>query len=154
MSSRPGPLDIIVIGKPSFFSTNSIYLRQFSGSSSYFLIPRISVFHPGNVSMTGFALFNCPVVGKSMVTLPSISYAVHTGISSRYPSTSNTVNATSVVPWIRHPYLEATTSNHPILLGRPVVAPYSPPSPPRRLSSSASSPKISLTNAPAPTALE
>ena len=39
-------------------------------------------------------------------------------------------------------------------LGLPVVAPNSPPSPPRLLSSSASSPKISLTNAPAPTALE
>ena len=35
-----------------------------------------------------------------------------------------------------------------------MVAPYSPPSPPRLLNSSASSPKISLTNAPAPTALE
>ena len=41
-----------------------------------------------------------------------------------------------------------------IRLGRPVVAPNSPPSPPRFLSSSASSPKISETNAPAPTALE
>jgi adenylosuccinate synthase len=54
----------------------------------------------------------------------------------------------------RHPYLLATQSYHPILLGRPVVAPNSPPSPPRLLSSSASSPKISLTNAPAPTAEE
>lgn len=34
------------------------------------------------------------------------------------------------------------------------VAPNSPPSPPRRLNSSASSPNISLTNAPAPTADE
>ena len=34
------------------------------------------------------------------------------------------------------------------------MAPNSPPSPPRLLSSSASSPKISLTNSPAPTALE
>ena len=59
-----------------------------------------------------------------------------------------------MAPCILHPYLEATQSNHPILLGRPVVAPNSPPSPPRRLNSSASSPKISLTNAPAPTALE
>ena len=75
-------------------------------------------------------------------------------ISSRYPSTSSTVKATSVVPCIRQPYRDATQSNHPILLGRPVVAPNSPPSPPRRLSSSASSPKISLTKAPAPTALE
>ena len=30
------------------FSTNSTYLRQFSGRSSYFLIPRMSVFHPGS----------------------------------------------------------------------------------------------------------
>ena len=34
------------------------------------------------------------------------------------------------------------------------MAPNSPPSPPRRLNSSASSPNISLTNAPAPTADE
>jgi len=118
------------------------------------LIPRISDFHPGSTSNTGFAFSSFPVVGKSVVTSPSISYPTHTGISSKYPSTSNTVNATSVVPCIRHPYLVATTSNHPILLGRPVVAPNSPPSPPRRRSSSASSPKISLTKAPAPTALE
>ena len=45
-------------------------------------------------------------------------------------------------------------ANQPTRLGRPVVAPNSPLSPPRRRSSSASSPKISLTNAPAPTALE
>ena len=89
-----------------------------------------------------------------MVTSPSISYPTHTGISSKYPSTSSTVNATSVVPCRRQPYLLATQSYHPILLGRPVVAPNSPPSPPRLLSSSASSPKISLTNAPAPTAEE
>ena len=38
--------------------------------------------------------------------------------------------------------------------GRPVVAPYSPASPPRRRSTSASSPNISLTKGPAPTALE
>src|SRR5699024_9513703 len=93
----------------------------------------------------------CPL---PIFTTPLISYPTHTGISSIYPSTSNTVNATSVVPCRRHPYFVATTSNHPILLGRPVVAPNSPPSPPRFLSSSASSPKISLTNAPAPTALE
>ena len=154
ISSLLGPLEIIVIGNPIFSSTNSMYFLQFSGKSSYFLIPRISQFHPGNVSITGFAFSSNAVVGNSVVISPSISYATHTGISSRYPSTSSTVNATSVVPCIRHPYLEATQSNHPIRLGRPVVAPNSPPSPPRLLSSSASSPKISDTNAPAPTALE
>ena len=131
-----------------------MYFLQFSGRSSYFLIPRISHFHPGRVSYTGFAFSSSVVVGKSVVTSPSMSYPTHTGISSRYPRTSSTVNATSVVPCIRHPYLEATASNHPIRLGLPVVAPNSPPSPPLRLSSSASSPKISDTNAPAPTALE
>ena len=154
ISSRPGPLEIMVIGNPMCFSTNSTYFLQFSGRSSYFLIPRISHFHPGSVSRTGFAFSSSVVVGKSVVTFPSISYPVQTGISSRYPSTSRTVKATSVVPCRRHPYLEATQSNHPIRLGRPVVAPNSPPSPPRFLSSSASSPKISETNAPAPTALE
>ena len=142
------------MGNPSFSSTNSIYFRQFSGRSSYFLMPLISHFHPGSTSSTGFAFSRRCVVGNSVVTSPSISYPTHTGISSKYPSTSSTVKATSVVPWIRQPYLEATQSNHPILLGRPVVAPYSPPSPPLRLSSSASSPKISDTKAPAPTALE
>ena len=154
MSCLSGPLDTIVIGYPICSSTNSIYFLQFSGRSSYFLIPRMSHFHPGSFLRTGFAFSNRCVVGNSVVTSPSISYPTHTGISSRYPSTSNTVNATSVAPCILHPYLEATQSNHPILLGRPVVAPNSPPSPPRRLNSSASSPKISLTNAPAPTALE
>ena len=133
---------------------NSIYLRQFSGSLSYSLIPRISHCHPGSTLNTGFAFSNKCVTGKSVVTSPSISYPTQIGISSKYPKTSNTVNATSVVPCIRHPYFEATQSNHPILRGRPVVAPYSPPSPPRFLNSSASSPKISLTKAPAPTADE
>ena len=59
-----------------------------------------------------------------------------------------------MVPCRRHPYLEATQSNHPILLGRPVVAPNSPPSPPLVRSSLASSPKISDTKAPAPTDLD
>ena len=56
--------------------------------------------------------------------------------------------------WSLQPYLLATQSYQPTRLGRPVVAPYSPPSPPRFLSSSASSPKSSDTNAPAPTAEE
>lgn len=34
ISSRPGPLDTIVIGTSISFSTNSIYLRQFSGRSA------------------------------------------------------------------------------------------------------------------------
>ena len=52
------------------------------------------------------------------------------------------------------PYLVATASNQPTLLGLPVVTPNSPPSPPRLRSSSASSPNSSLTKAPAPTAEE
>ena len=40
-------------------------------------------------------------------------------------------NRESVAPCRRQPYLVATQSNHPIRLGRPVVAPNSPPSPPR-----------------------
>ena len=59
-----------------------------------------------------------------------------------------------VAPCRRQPYLEATQSYQPTRRGRPVVAPYSPPSPPRLRSSSASSPKISETNSPAPTAEE
>ena len=42
---------------------------------------------------------------------------MQTGISSKYPSTSSTVNATSVAPCRRHPYRDATQSNHPIRLG-------------------------------------
>ena len=131
ISSLPGPLETIVIGYPICSSTNSIYFLQFSGRSSYFLIPRISHFHPGSFFNTGFAFSNFAVTGKSVVTSPSISYPTHTGISSKYPNTSSTVSATSVVPCRRHPYLLATQSYHPILLGRPVVAPNSPPSPPR-----------------------
>ena len=36
MSLLPGPLEIIVIGNPICFSTNSTYFLQFSGRSSYF----------------------------------------------------------------------------------------------------------------------
>ena len=50
ISCLPGPLDTILIGTPSSFSMNSIYLRQFSGSLSYSLIPRISSFQPGRTS--------------------------------------------------------------------------------------------------------
>ena len=64
------------------------------------------------------------------------------------------VRATWVVPCTMQPYLVATASNQPTRRGRPVVAPYSPASPPRFRSSSASSPKSSLTKAPAPTAEE
>ena len=67
---------------------------------------------------------------------------------------SNTVKATSVAPCTIQPYLVATASNQPTRRGRWVVAPYSPASPPRRRSSSASSPKSSLVNTPAPTAEE
>ena len=42
-----------------------MYFLQFSGRSSYFLIPRISHFHPGRVSYTGFAFSSSVVVGKS-----------------------------------------------------------------------------------------
>ena len=92
---------------------------------------------------------NAPLVRGTGIPGATITVQFPNGIK-----TSTTVNATSVAPCIRHPYLDATQSNHPIRLGRPVVAPNSPPSPPRLLSSSASSPKISLTKAPAPTALE
>lgn len=34
ISSRPGPLETMVMGVSISFSINSIYLRQFSGSSS------------------------------------------------------------------------------------------------------------------------
>ena len=63
----------MVIGKPIFSSTNSMYFLQFSGRSSYFLIPRISHFHPGRVSYTGFAFSSSVVVGKSVVTIPYVA---------------------------------------------------------------------------------
>ena len=65
--------ETIVIGNPICSSMNSTYLRQFSGRSSYFLIPRISCFHPGSTLYTGFAFFHLAVVGKSVVTSPSMS---------------------------------------------------------------------------------
>ena len=103
ISCLPGPLLTIFTGTPSSFSINSMYLRQFSGSLSYSLIPRISSFHPGSTSYTGFAFLSFAVTGKSFTTSPSISYHTHTGISSKYPSTSNTVSATSVAPCILTP---------------------------------------------------
>ena len=111
----------------------------------------ISHFHPSKYSYTGFALFNSIVGGKSFTIFPSISYAVHTGILSRYPNTSTNDKTTSVAPCTMHPYLVATVSNQPTLLGLPVFAPYSPP---LSLNSFASSPKISVVKAPAPTHVE
>ena len=73
ISFLPGPFEIMVIGNPICSSTNSMYFLQFSGRSSYFLIPLISVFQPGSVSYTGFAFLSFDVVGKSVVTSPSIS---------------------------------------------------------------------------------
>ncbi len=117
ISCLPGPLDTIVIGYPiSLRQTQCIFcsspedLRIFLLDSTDITFPSWKYF----LDWFCFLLERC-VVGKSVVTSPSISYPTHTGISSRYPSTSNTVNATSVVPCIRHPYLEATQSNHPIL---------------------------------------
>ena len=46
---------------------------QFSGSSSYVLIPRISHFHPGSIFNTGFAFSRRCVTGNSVVTSPLIS---------------------------------------------------------------------------------
>lgn len=48
ISCLPGPFDTIVIGTSNSFSINSMYLRQFSGSLSYSVIPLISSFHPGS----------------------------------------------------------------------------------------------------------
>ena len=45
--SRAGPLLTIAILKPISFSINSMYLRQFSGSLSYSVMPVISHFQPG-----------------------------------------------------------------------------------------------------------
>ena len=153
ISSLPGPLLTIVIGYPICSSINSIYFLQFSGSSSYVLIPRISHFHPGSVFNTGFAFSRSVLQGTLLhFSIDLIAYTYRNLIQiSKYIQNCKRYICR---PLLLHPYLEATQSNHPIRLGRPVVAPNSPPSPPRRLSSSASSPKISLTNAPAPTALE
>ena len=73
MSSLFGPFETIVIGKPICFSTKSIYFLQFSGRSSYFLMPLMSDFQPSRTSITGFAFSSYLVVGKSVVTSPSIS---------------------------------------------------------------------------------
>ena len=64
---------------------------------------------------------------------------------------SSFVRASSVAPCTMTPYLEATTSNPPTLLGLPVAAPNSCPAP---LNAAASSPKNSHVNGPSPTQLE
>lgn len=64
ISSLPGPLLTIVIGYPICSSTNSTYLlRQFSGRSSYFLIPLISHFKHADFFSTGFA-FSRQLIGN------------------------------------------------------------------------------------------
>ena len=47
------------------------------------VMPRMSLFQPGRVVKTGLARSSRAGTGKSLVTLPSISYPVQTWISSR-----------------------------------------------------------------------
>src|SRR5258705_897498 len=62
------------------------------------------------------------------IVTPSSRYPTQTGISAKLSSTSNFVTASPVNPFTRTAYRTTTASNHPHLLGRPVVAPNSPPS--------------------------
>src|SRR3989442_1568724 len=63
----------------------------------------------------------------SMVS-PSSRYPTPTGISANVSSTSSFVTANPVNPFTRTAYRTTTASNQPQRLGRPVVAPNSPPS--------------------------
>ena len=72
-------------------------------------------------------------------------------ISFNPERTSSKVKATSVAKLISQPNLLATASNQPILLGLPVLAPYSLPF---SLMCSAISENISVQNGPSPTHVE
>ena len=116
ISSRPGPVTVHCNRISDLFFHNTQYI---SGSSPAVLlmswIPRISQFHPGSHFQNRFC-FQANVLPGTCChfSIDLITYAYRESLS-RYPSTSSTVNATSVVPCIRQPYLEATQSNYPIL---------------------------------------
>ena len=86
--------------------------------------------------------------GKCLTSMPSISYATHTGISSRSLRTSILVITSDVNPHILLACSTTTRSSHPQRLPRPVVTPNSPPRACSFFSASASS---SVTNGPSPT---
>ena len=89
--------------------------------------------------------------GGAIFTLADLTFAAATNSHARL-----TLSITSSINFFKAESkgFLYTASNQPTRRGRPVVAPYSPASPPLRRSSSASSPKSSETKAPAPTALE
>src|SRR5207245_5072403 len=62
------------------------------------------------------------------IVSPSNRYPTPTGISANVSSTSSFVTASPVNPFTRTAYRTTTASNQPQRLGRPVVAPNSPPS--------------------------
>ena len=110
----------------------------------------MSSFHPGNVSYT---TSHCSIISKldgkdGRIEPSGERYPTPTLISSNSDRTSSLVIFKWVKPLIWQAYLRATMSSHPILLGLPVVVPYSAPI---SLSSSASWPKISVGYGPAPT---
>ena len=65
--------------------------------------------------------------GKKSIFSPSTLYDVHTRSSLIVLRTSDFIIFNSVTPFIWIEYFNATKSNHPHLLSRPVVAPYSWP---------------------------
>src|SRR5690606_25683824 len=86
--------------------------------------------------------------GKVVRVSPLCLYPTHMPMLSKPDSTSSLVMARLDMPFVEAAYLSATASNHPHLLGLPVVEPYSPPA---SLSRLPASPWISDGNGPSPT---
>lgn len=68
-SLRDGPVPIYFTATPVDCSINSIYLRAFAGSSSYFVIPAVEDFHPGSVVYIGCTSFNISVDVNISITV-------------------------------------------------------------------------------------
>ena len=83
ISSRPGPLDTIVIGTSISFSTNSIYFTAVLWEIRVILNSRISVFQPGSLVNTGLAFSSFAVVGEVSGHFAVDLIATQTGISSK-----------------------------------------------------------------------
>src|SRR5699024_516902 len=123
--------------------------RAFFGNSSNERHPVISSSQPGSSSKIGLQRSNsCKFAGYSVISTPSISYAVQILTVLRPVITSIELIDKSVIPLTRTDCRNTTESNQPTRRGRPVVVPYSRPT--SRIWSPSSS-NNSVGNGPSPT---
>ena len=153
MSLLLGPFDTIVTGTPISFSINSIYFLQFFRKLAV-LLDSTNITIPSRKHFQDWFCICKLCRNRKFLLYFSVNFISRTYrnlfqvIKAVYSSKDNICSALDLAA------ITACNRIKPsIRRGRPVVAPYSPLSPPCFRSSSASfSSKISLTNSPAPTA--